>query len=121
MPRSGCTCQNLDDREVKRRLYLGYVSLLVAFVMVLVNRLEARPLWIQVLPIVGFFFGYLGLLQARTRTSVVLALLERDMSDGVLGPVKDRETSWLLKQRSVRLVSLATILALASAAVCWRL
>lgn len=115
---SECECCNLNEREVKKRLVLGYGSLMVAFLMVVLNKTQGAPIWVQWTSAVPFFFGYLGLLQARTRTCVALALVDRDMSEGRLCPVSDRETGWRLKKRSYKLIAFSAGLALLSTYLC---
>ena len=97
-----CGCCNLNDPEVKKRRILGYASLIIAFVLVALNKLQPPPSWMLWSPAIPFFFGYLNLMQARTRTCVALALLDRDMVEGELQAVKDRETGWQLKVRAYK-------------------
>lgn len=105
-----CGCCNLNDPEVKKRRILGYVSLIIAFVLVALNKLQPPPSWMLWSPAIPFFFGYLNLMQARTRTCVALALLDRDMVEGELQAVKDRETGWQLKVRAYKMMFGAAIL-----------
>ena len=116
-----CGCQNLNDVEVKKRKILGYGSMVVAFALVAMSKVQQPPDWVQAMPAIPFFFAYLNMLQARTRTCVMLALLEKDMSDGQLQPVQDRASSWSLKKRSFKLIAAAGALAVVSAAICWKL
>jgi hypothetical protein len=115
---AACGCQNLNDREVKKRKILGYGSLVVAFALVGLTKLQQPPTWVQAMPAIPFFFAYLNFFQARTRTCVALAFIERDMSQGKLSPVPDRQTSWLLKKRSAKLIASAALLAALSTAIC---
>ena len=119
--RAECGCQNLNDAEVRKRKILGYGSLVVAFALVGLAKFQQPPEWVQAVPAIPFFFAYLNIFQARTRTCVALAFFERDMSQGKLQPVSDRDTSWRLKKRSAKLIAAAAALALLSAAVCWKL
>jgi len=105
-----CGCCNLNDPEVKKRRILGYASLIIAFVLVALNKLQPPPSWMLWSPAIPFFFGYLNLMQARTRTCVALALLDRDMVEGELQAVKDRETGWQLKVRAYKMMFGAAIL-----------
>lgn len=116
-----CSCQNLNDHEVKKRQVLGYGSMVVAFALVGMAKLQNPPEWVQAMPAIPFFFAYLNILQARTRTCVALAFQEKDMSEGQLQPVSDRETSWRLKKRSAKLIAGAAALAALSAVICWKL
>lgn len=116
-----CGCQNLNDIEVKKRKILGYGSMVVAFALVGMSKVQQPPAWVQAMPAIPFFFAYLNLFQARTRTCVMLAFQEKDMSEGQLQPVQDRASSWKLKKRSFKLIAGAGALALVSAAICWRI
>jgi hypothetical protein len=118
---AACGCQNLNDHEVKKRKILGYGSLVVAFALVGLAKFQHPPEWVHAMPAIPFFFGYLNILQARTRTCVALAFREADMSQGQLQPVPDRQTGWMLKVRSFKMIALAAVLALLSAAICWKL
>jgi hypothetical protein len=99
-----CGCCNLNEPEVKKRRILGYASLVIAFALVALNKLHPPPSWMLWSPAIPFFFGYLNLMQARTRTCVALALLDRDMVEGELQAVKDRETGWQLKVRAYKMM-----------------
>lgn len=116
-----CGCENLNDSEVRKRRLLGYGSLVVAFGLVGLSKIQNPPNWVQAMPAIPFFFAYLNLFQARTRTCVMLAFLEKDVSQGQSQPVPDRQTSWRLKKRSMKLIAGAAALAALSAAICWRL
>lgn len=105
-----CGCCNLNETEVKKRWFLGYASLVVAFALVALNKLQPPPSWMLWGPVIPFFFGYLNLMQARTRTCVALALLDRDMVEGRLQAVKDRETGWQLKVRAYKMMMSAAFL-----------
>lgn len=118
---AACGCQNLDDREVKKRQVLGYGSLVAAFAVVGLAKLQNSPEWVQAMPAIPFFFAYLNLFQARTRTCVALAFLEKDVSGGQTLPVADRATSRRLKSRSLKLIAGAAVLAAVSTAICWKL
>lgn len=77
-----CGCQNLNDREVRKRQLLGYGSMVVAFGLVGLGKVQQPPDWVKAMPAIPFFFAYLSLFQARTRTCVMLAFLEKDASQG---------------------------------------
>ena len=66
---------------------------------------------------IPFFFGYLGLLQARAKICVALALLDRDLSQGKLQPVGDRESAWRIKKRSLAILLQSGSLSLLSTAL----
>ena len=119
--KAACGCQNLNDSEVKKRKMLGYGSFIAGFALVAMCKLQQQPEWVNAMPAIPFFFGYLNVLQARTRTCVLFAFMEKDMTGDVLQPVPDRATSWTLKKRSVKLIVGAGVLALVSAAICWKL
>lgn len=116
-----CGCQNLNDREVKQRQMLGYGCMVVAFAVVGVSKLQSSPDWVSAMPAIPFFFAYINLLQARTRTCIMLAFMELDMSEGKAQPVADRQTGRRLKKRSLKLIAGAAGLAALSAALCWKL
>ena len=118
MSEETCSCSNLNDSEVKKRKMVGYASLVAAFGLVYLNKVQAPPAWVLATPAVPFFFGYLGLLQARSRTCVGLAFVDRDMSEGKLSPVSDREVAWRLKKRSGKIIAQAAVAAALSAALC---
>ena len=103
-------CTNLNKSESRKRRVIGYGSFLIA----LAFAGKSKTSWVGV----PFFFGYLNILQARTRTGVALALTDRDMSEGKIGPVKDRETGWKLKKRAFKLVLGAGALAVVTTVVC---
>lgn len=121
MSKSSCDCSNLNHREVQKRKILGYTSFITAFALVGWNKVTSPPDWVLWMPAVPFFFGYLGLFQARTKTCVALALADRDMSEGKLCPMKDRATGRRLKKRSAKILLGAGALALVTTAVCLRL
>jgi hypothetical protein len=109
---------NLSDWEVRKRLAKGYGSFLAAFALVGMNQGKLPPHLAQWAPAVPFFLGYINLMQAKKRTCVTLAVTDRDMLDGKLGPVKDRETGWRLKKRAFKMIVGAGLLAAVSATVC---
>lgn len=111
-------CRNIDSEAASGRLRGGYLCLLAAFALVVLIKIVQPATWVQLTPALPFFLGYLNLLQARTRTCAVTALLEQDRSEGEPQPVKDRETGWRLKQRSAKLMLAAAILAALSTVVC---
>lgn len=106
-----CGCCNLNEPEVKKRRVLGYGSLVIAFALAILSKLHPPPGWLQWGPVVPFFFAFLNLMQARTRTCVLLAIVDRDMTEGQLQPVSDRETGWKLKKRSYKMIAAAAALA----------
>ncbi|MCA9776572.1 MAG: hypothetical protein KC800_07650 [Candidatus Eremiobacteraeota bacterium] len=118
---SPCGCCNLNESEVRKRRFLGYASLVIAFALVALNKVQPPPAWMLWGPLVPFFFGYLNLMQARTRTCVALALLDRDMVEGTLQAVKDRETGWKLKKRAYKMIVSSTMLSILTVFVCLRL
>jgi hypothetical protein len=121
MTQVSCACANLNEPEVNKRRTLGYGSFVAAFALVGLNKVQTPPLWALWMPTVPFFFGYLNLMQAKSKTCVALALADRDMSEGELRPVKDRETGWRLKKRSYKIIAGAGVLAAVSAAICMKL
>ena len=116
-----CGCCNLNEPEVKKRRFLGYASLVIAFALVALNKLPPPPSWMLWSPVIPFFFGYLNLMQARTRTCVALALLDRDMVEGRLHAVKDRETGWRLKKRAYKMMAGSALIAVLSTIICVRI
>ena len=116
-----CGCCNLNEAEVKKRRFLGYASLVIAFILAALNKLHPPPSWMLWSPMIPFFFGYLNLMQAQTRTCVALALLDRDMVEGELQAVKDRETGWQLKVRAYKMMAGSALLALLSTSICLQL
>lgn len=121
-PAPSCSsCCNLNDTEVQKRRLLGYASLLAAFALVVLSKLQRLPEWVQILPAIPFFVAYLNLFQVRSRTCVALAFMERDLSNGQLQATPDRATSRRLKKRSAKMIASALVLALVSAAICWKL
>lgn len=118
---ASCGCQNLNDGEVRKRKLLGYGSLVVAFAVVGVNKVQQPEAWVHATTAIPFFFAYLNLFQARTRTCVALAFQEIDLSGSSMQPIEDRETGRRLKRRSVKMIAGAAALAAVSAAVCWKL
>jgi len=118
MPKLDCGCSNLNDREVTKRIILGATSLTVALATAGFSRTQPparRTFWI---PAVPFFIGYLGLMQAQTRTCVALALTDREMRNGKVAPIESRRKGWKLKKRSLKILFAAAALALASSAIC---
>lgn len=115
-----CGCQNLNDYEVKKRKIMGYGSLVVAFALVGFSKLSEQPDWVAFMPAIPFFFGYLNLGQAKTRTCVLLAFVEKDKSGDQLLPVSDRATSRRLKKRSAKIILGAAALAVVTTALCWK-
>jgi hypothetical protein len=118
---AACGCHNLDDSEVRKRKVTGHWALIAAFALVAASKLHELPKWIAALPAIPFFLGYLNLLQARTRTCVMLAFMERDMSQGTMRQVSSRALGRRLKKRSVKLILAAGLLAAISAALCCRI
>ena len=118
---SACGCCNLNEPAVRKRRFLGYASLVIAFALVALNKIQPPPEWMLWGPVVPFFFGYLNLMQARTRTCVALALLDRDMVEGELQSVKDRETGWKLKKRAYKMMGCSTLLSFLTVLACLRL
>lgn len=117
---SDCGCQNLNDYEVKKRKIMGYGSLLVAFALVGLSKVQEQPEWVAAMPAIPFFFGYLNLGQARSRTCVLLAFAEKDKSGDQTLPVSDRATSRRLKKRSAKIILGSAALAVLTAALCWK-
>ncbi len=115
-----CGCQNLNDYEVKKRKIMGYGSLVVAFALVGFSKVSEQPEWVSAMPAIPFFFGYLNLGQAKSRTCVLLAFAEKDKSGDQLLPVSDRATSRRLKKRSAKIILGAAALAIVTAALCWK-
>ncbi len=118
--REQCGCQNLNDREVKKRKILGYGSLVVAFALVGLSKVPDQPDWVAAMPAIPFFFGYLNLGQARSRTCVLLAFTEKDQSTDQTLPVSDRATSRRLKKRSAKIILGSAAFAVLTAALCWK-
>lgn len=114
-------CCNLNDPEVKKRQRLSALSFFTAFGAVFLSKLYQPLSWFSLLAAVPFFIGYLGLLQAKARTCVLLAFQEIDLSRAEPQPIPDRETGWLLKKRSIKIIINAGCLALLSTVICWKL
>ncbi len=121
LDQADCGCHNLSQREVTKRQNLAYSSFVVAFALVGYQKVVAQPDWVQWMPMIPFFVGFLGIFQAKTRTCVALALADKDMTEDKLGPVKDRETGWKLKKRSAKIIAGAAALAFVATAICQRL
>lgn len=115
-----CSCQNLNDDEVRKRQVMGYGSLLFAFALVGLSKLHESSEWLAVGSAFAFFLGYLNLGQARTRTCVVLAFAEKDKTGAQTQPVSDRATSRRLKKRSAKIILGSAALAIVTAALCWK-
>lgn len=114
-------CCNLNGLEVKRRQKLSVLSFFTAFAAVFLSKLYQPLSWLGLLSAVPFFIGYLGLLQAKARTCVLLAFQEIDLSRAKPQPIPDRATGWLLKKRSIKIIINAGCLAILSTALCWKL
>lgn len=95
--------------------------MVAAFVVVGLTKLQPPSLAMACLPGVPFFFAYLNLFQARHKTCVLLAAMERDHRGERPEPLSDRQAGWELKKRSLRIVGQASALAIASAALCAKL
>lgn len=115
---SQCHCRNLDARGARNRRRTGFICLLLGFLTVVLGKVCEAALWLRLVPAVPFFVGYLGLLQSQTKTCVVLALLEKDTSQGRVEPIEDRETGWQLKRQALKLIGGAALLALLSTLAC---
>ncbi len=119
--KEACGCQNLNDNEVRKRKVLGYSSLVIAFAVVGLNKVQQPDAWVHATTSIPFFFAYLNLFQARQRTCVALAFQEIDYSGPAMQPIEDRETGRRLKRRSAKMIAGAAALAALSAAVCWKI
>lgn len=118
---AACGCQNLNDNEVRKRKVLGYGSLVIAFAVVGINKVQQPEAWVHATTAIPFFFAYLNLFQARQRTCVALAFQEIDLTGPSMQPIEDRETGRRLKRRSVKMIAGAAALAALSAAICWKI
>ena len=113
---SGGSCSNLNESEVKKRKILGYVALLIGLGMGLSHKVVDQPEWMAWMNTVPFFFGFLGLFQAQTKTCVFFATMGKEVTDQGLQTVAP-DKSAILRHRSLRLTLQSGLLAVLLSAV----
>lgn len=103
--------ENIAGKEVDKRRVMGYGSLTVAAGMVWWSLLTGQPMWVRACVFVPTFFGFMGLLQARRRTCVVLAAVGQQCFLEGTEPVEDPEVRDQLRAAGFKLAAQAAVLA----------
>lgn len=111
---------NIDQKGQRARAIMGVFMLFdaVALVAVLILFTDT-PRELRYISFILFFGGFLGLLQARGKTCVVLAAAGKRAIDGKMENVSDREESSRLRKQAAGTVVISFVLAAVSASIAY--
>jgi hypothetical protein len=109
---STAVCLNLGPKQIRKRRLLGLLSFQLGVILSVVFIWLNVPDIVRATVFIPYFFAYLGILQSLQKTCVFLAFQGKQNLDAGNEAVAEDRLRSQLKNRSIWIIILATILAL---------